>query len=158
MLGNADSVWFEVKVKANDRLLRGGLSFATGDPVTDGFNCAERANATPNYRGPQQVGATATPDFIFSEARPSAQPTSGEKGYIIGDFKRSTKEAVKLLGDLNGNQAKAIRGYAKKHQAIPLIYLPTLTNNLNQADIAKAGREAMQQGVIAFITAFKEGT
>jgi RHS repeat-associated protein len=152
-LGNSDILWAEPKILGTPNLSARGRGYRVGDPLTNGLNCS---GAGSKFGGIPRLGATAYPDLIFSNTPPSQQAGRNDReGFLIVDFKRSTKQALDLVGKVNKTQWRAIKGYAQNHQLIPIVYLPTYMNNANVADIATAGRNAITQGVIVFITAFK---
>lgn len=94
------------------------------------------------------------PDFLFKQEEPT---DTSSRGYLIGDFKRSTETVYREIKDPNNTQWKAIKGYAKNQQYIPVVAFVTYIHDKKKVKVSQLRKEFIEQGLIATVESFVNG-
>jgi RHS repeat-associated protein len=125
----------------------------TGKPLTNGFRCPPvRTKDTPNGRGDSN---TSRPDFLFSKIAPVDLRLgfNGDKGFLIGDIKLSTKTLITDYASGTGrkrNQWYAITNFARRYEFVPATLFFTFFSGGKslQQRVKILEKEAIARGVI----------
>lgn len=139
-IGLSRYVWREVDINNS-----------SGEPLSNGY----RIDGAPrDRRRPSAAPSTVSdPDILISSFEPmTLKKFGGNKGWLVGDVKGNASKAVSDV--INGeSQWLAMKNFAKNYQYISSAFYASLFT-VPRAEIVRAEREALEQGVILRIITF----
>lgn len=123
-------LWVQPEIRAN------------GNPVSDGYNCAD-LGGTPEF------GNVPRPDFLFREGGPKTQRHNGNRAYLIGEIKLDTKTFYNAYVKKQSNQFSAIARYATDHAygVALFVTLKSSKDNVDKALERKGQRLGFDRGL-----------